>query len=147
MILTRGLSHLNLNVTDIERSVRFYRDVFGMELLSDYSGPMGKHPAGRQVALSTPGARDVIALSQVPGEPIGPAGVNHFGFTLTTDDNLDEAISDVERAGGKLVGRGSAEVDGILGRFAYVADLDGYVIELNCQRVLLAKKRARAVDL
>ena len=141
MIRTRGLAHLNLNVRDIERSTRFYRELFGLELLHDYEGPMGKHRWGRQVALSTPGAADILALSQAPGEPIGPAGCNHFGFTLVSDADLDQAIADAERLGGRLVRRGSAEVDSIVERFAYLEDPDGYVFELNAQRVLLARKR------
>jgi catechol 2,3-dioxygenase-like lactoylglutathione lyase family enzyme len=141
MIRTRGLAHLNLNVTDIECSMRFYRELFGLELLHDYEGPMGKHPWGRQVALSTPGAADILALSQVPGEPIGPAGCNHFGFTLISEDDLDQAIADAERLGGRVVRSGSGEVDSIVERFAYLEDPDGYVFELNAQRVLLARKR------
>ena len=140
MVHTRGLSHINLNVSDIERSTRFYTEVFGLELLHEYEGPMGRHPWGRQIALSTPGAADVIALSQVPGEPIGPAGVNHFGFNLVTDDDLDDAIAAVECAGGRLRRRDQDEVDSMVERYAYVEDPDGYVIELNPQRVLLSRK-------
>jgi catechol 2,3-dioxygenase-like lactoylglutathione lyase family enzyme len=140
MIRTRGLSHINLNVTDIERSMRFYRETFGFELLHDYAGPIGDHPWGRQVVMSTPGASDLIALSQIPGDPIGPAGINHFGLSLLSDDDLDDAIAQVERAGGRLVRRGSAEVDNIIERFVYVQDPDGYILELNAQRVLLARK-------
>jgi catechol 2,3-dioxygenase-like lactoylglutathione lyase family enzyme len=141
MIRTRGLAHLNLNVRDIERSTRFYCELFELELLHQYEGPMGKHPWGRQIALSTPGADDVLALSQVPGEPIGPAGCNHFGFTLVRDEDLDQAIADAERLGGRLVRRGAEEVDSIVERFAYIEDPDGYIFELNAQRVLLARKR------
>ena len=141
MIRTRGLSHINLNVGDIERSVRFCQEVFGLEVLHDYDGPMGPHPSGRQVVLSTPGASDLIAITHVEGDPVGPAGVNHFGFTLIDDGDLDEAIAAAEEAGGTLVRRGSAEIDGIVERFAYVSDPDGYVVELNAQRVLLGRKR------
>ncbi len=142
MIPTRGLSHINLNVADIERSMRFYREVFGLEIVHTFEGPMGSHPWGRQVMLTTPGARDLIALSHVPGEPVGPAGINHFGFNLLSDEDLDRGIEEVEKAGGKLIRRGSAEVDGIVERFAYVIDPDGYVIELNAQRILLSRIRA-----
>jgi catechol 2,3-dioxygenase-like lactoylglutathione lyase family enzyme len=141
MIPTRGLSHINLNVADIERSINFYHAVFGLEVLHRHEGPMGPHPWGRQVVLSTPGASDLIALSNVPGEPIGPAGVNHFGFNLVSDGDLDRAIEETLRAGGSLIKRGAAEVDGIVERFAYVSDPDGYVIELNAQRVLLGRRR------
>jgi len=143
MIRTRGLGHINLNVSDIERSTRFYRDLFGLEVLMEYEGPMGEHPWGRQVALSTPGANDVIALSQVPGVPIGPGGMNHFGLNLVSNDDVAAAIAEVIRAGGKLIREQTHETDGILERNAYVADPDGYVLELNAQAFLLSRKRGR----
>ena len=141
MVRTHGLSHINLNVADAERSIRFYRELFGMEAIHDYEGPIGPHPRGRQVVLSTPGAEDLIAITQIPGEPVGPAGMSHFGFTLMSNDDVEAATAEAERLGGAVKRRGSAEVDGIVERFAYVADPDGYVIELNAQRVLLARKR------
>jgi catechol 2,3-dioxygenase-like lactoylglutathione lyase family enzyme len=144
MIRTRGLGHINLNVSDIERSVRFYRELFGLEVLMEYEGPMGEHPWGRQIALSTPGADDVIALSQVPEVPIGPAGVNHFGFNLVSNDEVASAIDEVVRAGGKLVSKHTHEIDGNVEHNAYLTDPDGYVLELNAQRFLLARKRRRA---
>ena len=142
MIPTRGLSHINLNVSDVARSMRFYRELFGMELVHDYEGPIGPHPHGRQAVLSTPGAEDLIALTYIPGNEIGPAGMNHFGFTLMSNDDVERAAAEAERLGGVVKRRGSAEVDGIAERFAYVADPDGYVIELNAQRVLIGRKRA-----
>jgi lactoylglutathione lyase len=141
MIRTRGLTHINLNVSDIERSVRFYRDLFGLEVLMEYEGPMGEHPWGRQVALSTPGAGDVIALSQVPGTPIGPAGMNHFGFNLASNDDVAAAVAEVVRAGGRFVSEHTHQSDGIVEHNAYVTDPDGYVLELNAQRFLLSRKR------
>ena len=141
MIRTRGLSHLNLNVADVARAMRFYRELFGMEVIHDYEGPIGRHPQGRQVVLSTPGAEDLIALTHIPGEPVGPAGVNHFGFTLMSTDDVDRAVEEAIAAGGTLKRRVEAEVDGTLERFAYVTDPDGYSIELNAHRVLLGMKR------
>jgi lactoylglutathione lyase len=143
MIRTIGLAHINLNVSDIERSVRFYRDLFGLEVLMEYEGPMGEHPTGRQVALSTPGANDVLALSAIPGVPIDAGGINHFGFTLVSNDDIDDAVLQVQRAGGKLIKRSKSEQDGIVEDNAYVSDPDGYVIELNAQHLLLSRKRNR----
>ncbi|MGC1341034.1 MAG: VOC family protein, partial [Candidatus Binataceae bacterium] len=131
---------INLNVSDLERSMRFYCELFGLEVLMEYEGPMGEHPTGRQVVLSTPGANDIIALSQVPGVPVGPGGVNHFGFNLVSDDDVAAAVAEAVRAGGKLIREQSYESDGIVEHHAYVADPDGYVIELNTQAVLLARK-------
>ena len=47
MIKTRGLYHLHLIVRDLERSLAFYRDVFGLEE-QFRDGP-------KMVFLSTPG--------------------------------------------------------------------------------------------
>ena len=140
MIRTRGLSHINLNVSDIERSARYYQEVFGLELLTDYEGPMGSHPYGRQMIFSTPGCDDVIALSQVDGVPVGGGGLSHWGLNLERDEDVDEAIAQVVRAGGSLRSRDEYEFEGIRERHAYVADPDGYVIELNAQRVQLSRK-------
>jgi lactoylglutathione lyase len=140
MIRSRGLSHINLNVSDIERSARFYQEVFGLELLTDYTGPMGTHPYGRQMIFSTPGCADVIALSQVAGVPVGGGGLSHWGLNLERDDDVDAAIAQVLRAGGKLRSRDEYEFEGIRERHAYVEDPDGYVIELNAQRVQLSRK-------
>lgn len=145
MIRTRGLSHINLNVSDIERSVRFYQDIFGLELLTDYSGPMGPHPHGRQMIFSTPGCEHVIALSQVNGASIGGGGLSHWGLNLERGDDVDNAIAQVVAAGGRLLSRDEYEFEGIRERHAYVADPDGYVIELNAQRVQLSRK-GRAGD-
>ncbi len=142
MIRTRGLSHINLNVSDIDRSARFYQEVFGLELLTDYTGPMGPHPHGRQMIFSTPGCDDVIALSQVAGAPVGGGGggLSHWGLNLLRDADVDDAIAQVIHAGGKLLKREQYEFEGICEHHAYVADPDGYVIELNAQRVQLSRK-------
>ncbi len=38
MIHPIGLAHVNLNVTDLQRSVRFYADVLGMQVAFEYPG-------------------------------------------------------------------------------------------------------------
>ena len=53
-------------------------------------------------------------------------GFEHFGFKLDVSDH-DRVIEQVEKAGGKLVSRGE---HGGQFPYAYVADPDGYVIEL-----------------
>jgi catechol 2,3-dioxygenase-like lactoylglutathione lyase family enzyme len=122
MIETQGLTHIHLIVRDLERSLRFYRDVFGMqERFRD--GP-------KMVFLNTPGSRDIVTLNEDPAEArlagVG-GGVAHFGFRLKDSGDLDAALAEVEAAGGKVI-RCGEHAPGV--RFAYVADPDGYVIEL-----------------
>jgi len=140
MIRTRGLSHINLNVSDIERSAVFYQEIFGLELLVDYAGPMGPHPFGRQMIFSTPGCEDLIALSQVEGVPVGPGGMNHWGLNLVCEDDVDAAVAVVVTAGGRLIKREEYVAFGMSEQQAYVADPDGYVIELCAQKALLSRK-------
>jgi catechol 2,3-dioxygenase-like lactoylglutathione lyase family enzyme len=120
MIKARGLNHINLNVRDIGRSVKFYRDAFGLEV-DFWEGKT-------MVFLHSPGAKDTITLCQAKtGEPVGNGGVSHFGFSLAKD-GLDEAVGQVESAGGKLLSRGK---HGGKFPYAYISDPDGYVIELG----------------
>lgn len=122
MIRTQGLTHLHLVVRDLERSLRFYQQVFGMEERFR-DGP-------KMVFLNTPGSEDLITLNEDPAEA-RLAGVNggvaHFGFRLASSTDLDTAIAEIEAAGGKLIRRGE-HAPGV--PFAYVEDPDGYVIEL-----------------
>ena len=122
MIKTQGLTHIHLYVHDLDRSVAFYKSVFGLEERFR-DGP-------KMVFLNTPGSKDTITLNEDSSEAqhVGVnAGVAHFGFRRESGSNLESAISDVEAAGGKLVERGEHQ-PGV--PFAYIQDPDGYVIEL-----------------
>ena len=79
------------------------------------------------VFLRPPSSSDTITLNEVPEKAGVTGGVDHFGFRLVDKSELDQAIEEVERAGGRLVERGEHAP----GRpFAYVVDPDGYLIEL-----------------
>ena len=120
MIRTQGLTHVHLIVADLDRSLRFYTGVFGME------EQFREEPS--MVFLSTPGSADSITLNQQPGDPrIGSGGVDHIGFRLVDKADLDAAVREVEAAGGRLVERGEHAPGA---PYAYVADPDGYMIEL-----------------
>jgi catechol 2,3-dioxygenase-like lactoylglutathione lyase family enzyme len=122
VIETEGLTHLHLVVRSLERSLHFYREVFGMqELFRD-----GPH----MVFLRTPGARDTITLN-ADSEQVEQAGrlggVGHFGFQLKGSGQSDAAVAAVGAAGGQLIERGE-HAPGV--GYVYVADPDGYLIEL-----------------
>ncbi len=120
MIKTQGLTHINLNVRDIKKSLKFYQEAFGLQVKSWEGQGM--------VFLNTPGCRDTITLCQVGEQlPVGSGGVTHFGFRLASKDDLDFAVKEIERAGGKVLSRGE-HAPGY--PYVYVTDPDGYVIEL-----------------
>ena len=119
-VSAEGFNHLHINVRDLSRSVRFYKEAFGLKV---------GFSAGPDLLFMVPqGGGHSLALHLVASdEPVGMAGgFQHFGFKLDVNDH-DRVIRQVERAGGKLISRGKHG-----GRFpyAYVSDPDGYVIEL-----------------
>ena len=54
-------------------------------------------------------------------------GIVHFGFRLVSPGDIDAAVDEVERAGGKLLRRGEFSPGY---PYAYVADPDGYEVEI-----------------
>src|SRR4029077_13550039 len=71
MVRTYGLTHINLLVRDVERSLRFYRQVFGVE---EYGRTEGL------VHCRTPGCHDVISFDEQASGAGESGGIVHFGF-------------------------------------------------------------------
>jgi catechol 2,3-dioxygenase-like lactoylglutathione lyase family enzyme len=117
MIRTHGLNHLALPVRDPQRSARFYADLFDMEITYSDS----------DVAfLKTVGSRDMIALSRSDGEVGSSRETMHFGFWVDPEQ-FDEAVRTIEAEGVKKVSEpGRREI----GRYVFIEDLDGYVVEI-----------------
>jgi catechol 2,3-dioxygenase-like lactoylglutathione lyase family enzyme len=111
-----GLNHLHLAVSDVDRAVRFYEQVFG--LVERYRADSGI------VYLRIPGTTHYLAL-----RPDSNAGerVNRFGFTLSDPSDAGALVGRVLAGGGSLLRRrrlapGVEEV--------VVADPDGNIISL-----------------
>ena len=118
MIRTHGLTHINLAVRDLERSLRFYTAVFGVK---EYYRDQGS------IQVQGPGPHDVIAFELDAKAAGRTAGISHFGFRLVDAEDIDAAVEAASSAGGRLLRRGEF-APGL--PFAYVADPDGYEIEL-----------------
>jgi catechol 2,3-dioxygenase-like lactoylglutathione lyase family enzyme len=113
--------HIHLTVRDLERSVRFYREAFGLKEIL-------RHEEDRMVFLQTPGTSEVVTLREEQSERVGSCGgIDHFGFPLVDASELDRAIAEVEAAGGRLI-----EKHSLAGGYptAFVADPDGYRIQI-----------------
>jgi catechol-2,3-dioxygenase len=126
----KELGHLVLYVRDLERSVRFYRDVLGWRMISPdlpgapfraaaFSAPSGR--THHELLLIEVG-KDAAALP--PGRRVG---LYHFGLKVgTSDDELREAMAKVTAEGVTVVGTSDHTVTHSL----YVLDPDGNEIEL-----------------
>ena len=118
MIRTHGLTHIALAVHDPDASVRFYAQVFG---LREYGRD------GSRIHVRSPEGRDVITFVREPSLAGQVGGVMHFGFRLQAPGDIDHAVQEVERAGGRILRRGEFG-PGL--PFVYVSDPDGYEVEI-----------------
>ena len=120
-----GIRHVHVLVADQKRAAAFYKEAFGME----------EHfRDGAILFMGTPQGGDSLALHQAETDEerdrVGQqGGYDHFGIHLAdrSADAIEAAVRRVEKAGGKLLDRGE-HAPGVA--YAYVADLDGYAIEL-----------------
>jgi catechol 2,3-dioxygenase-like lactoylglutathione lyase family enzyme len=118
MIKTHGLSHIALSVADPDRSLAFYRAVFGVrEYFRDEA----------TIQVLGPGRHDVIAFERRPERAGAAGGIIHFGFRLQRPEDIGAAVAAVEAAGGSVTSRGEFTPGT---PYAFVRDPDGYEIEI-----------------
>jgi catechol 2,3-dioxygenase-like lactoylglutathione lyase family enzyme len=115
-VKTMGLFHLAINVTDLDLSVKFYTDLFRIDLLRQQED---------MAILHTPGSNDSFVLFKASG-PVAPSGIAHFGFKVD-DHNFDRAMDYVQKKGIKIISNPVRNT----GRFLYIEDPDGYVIQIS----------------
>lgn len=123
MIKTGGLSHIHLTVCDMERSLRFYEQFFGMKEMFRVKRHL--------VFLTTPDSHDIITLhlAEAGDSKVGDnGGILHFGFRVANDAQMDVVADEVVKAGGAFIGQGN-HGPGVL--YALIKDPDGYEIELG----------------
>ncbi|HZN99248.1 MAG TPA: VOC family protein [Gemmatimonadales bacterium] len=118
MIRTYGLTHIALAVRNLERSIEFYRGVFGSKVVYRDAG---------FAQLQTPGARDVLVLEKHRAGAGKAGGVKHFGYRLRSPRGIAGAARAVEAAGGTVMSQG----DFVPGEpYLFARDPDGYTVEI-----------------
>jgi catechol 2,3-dioxygenase-like lactoylglutathione lyase family enzyme len=118
MVPTFGLTHIALAVRDVDRSARFYKQVFGAIEVYRQEG---------FVQLQTPGTRDVLVLEEDKKRAGPGGGIAHFGFRLTDPADIGKAIEAVKASGGKV--RETGEF--VPGEpYVFALDPDGYEVEI-----------------
>jgi catechol 2,3-dioxygenase-like lactoylglutathione lyase family enzyme len=138
----RSTGHTGITVSDLDRSIRFYRDLLGCEV----SAPVRAEGPFFETITGVPGCQIDVAFARVPGHVIEllcyrnppgrtsglracDPGFMHVCFKVA---DLQKVVALVRSAGFQSVGAiQTAEggpVDGL--KVVYVRDPDGVVLEL-----------------
>ena len=121
MLKTYGLSHINIPVQDLERSVSFYAQLFGMQEIRRFDDC---------VMLRTPGTHEVFTMTRSPEAAKLMAELEgfHFGFRLTGLVAIDKVLEDATQLGGTPKSHGGTAEKGRV--YAAVSDPNGYEVEI-----------------
>ena len=123
MNTARKLLHTRYRVNELERTVKFYKDVLGLEEVRRHKSPRGSE----LVFLKAPESDEEIEITYFPGA--GPVQVQpdltHLAFEV---DSLDEFARHLEKHGLKYSDGPTKSSSG--STFAFVDAPEGYEIEL-----------------
>lgn len=119
----RKLLHTRYRVNDLETTVRFYKEILGLEEIRRHKSPRGSE----LVFLKTPESEELIELCHFPssGPVVVQADLTHLAFQV---DSLEAFGRHLEAHGLKYSDGPTMKPDG--GGFAFVDAPEGYEIEL-----------------
>ncbi len=116
-----------LRVGDLDRSIRFYTDILGMQLLRKSDNPGGKYTLAF-VGYGPEETHSVLELTYNYGVEKYDLGSAYGHIALAVEDAY-KACDDIKRRGGKVV-REAGPVKHGTTIIAFVEDPDGYKVEL-----------------
>ncbi len=120
--LVRKLLHTRMRVNDLDRTVRFYKDVLGLKLSRSSVSPRGS----RIAFLRVPGSEEEIEITEYPasGSVVVPPDLVHLAFEV---DNMDEALSRLSSLNVPVTDGPTHSGHSI---FAFIDAPEGYEVEL-----------------
>ena len=119
----KKLLHTRMRVSDMEQTLKFYRDVLSLEVVEQKVSPRGSHLA----FLAVPNSQELIELCSFPGS--GNVQVQedlvHLAFEVP---DLDDTIQELQTKGIPITDGPTQTSSG--SRFIFIDAPDGYEIEL-----------------
>jgi lactoylglutathione lyase len=119
----KKLLHTRMRVSDMDRTIAFYTDVLGLEVLERKTSPRGSHLA----FLRVPNSEELIELCSFPAS--GPVHVQedlvHLAFQV---ESLDDTIASLHKKGIRVTDGPTTTSSG--SRFIFIDAPDGYEVEL-----------------
>jgi lactoylglutathione lyase len=119
--------HTMLRVGDLDRSIRFYSDVLGMQLLRQKEYPDGEFTLAF-LGYGPESENTVIELTYNWGVDSYDLGEAYGHIALEVDD-VHDAAGKIRQRGGKII-REPGPMNAGTTIIAFVEDPDGYQIEL-----------------
>lgn len=110
-----------VRVTDVEASLRFYRDALGLDLLSRRDFPQGRFTL---IFLAAPGDHEAQVELTHNWDPESYIGGRNFGHLAYAVDNIYAACERLQQHG-VVINRPPRD-----GRMAFVRSPDGISVEL-----------------
>ena len=119
----RKLLHTRMRVDDLERTIAFYRDVLGLEVVERHESPRGS----RLAFLKASGSDELIEICSYPAA--GPVRVQedlvHLAFEV---DDLDATMTELSTKGVPITDGPTTTSSGT--RFAFIDAPEKYEVEL-----------------
>lgn len=114
--------YTGVEVTDLDRSIRFYQEGLGMEVVGR---GLVAATGGETATLRTPGSQQMLELNWYPSSKYTPGSeLDHLAFEVP---DVEAAASRLIELGGRAIREVERTPEYDLG---YVADPDGIWIEL-----------------
>lgn len=123
-----GFSHVALHVSDVDRSVEFYRRWAGLEVVDRLEDPKSGAKAAR---LADPRRQDafIVALAQHGEVSHQLAGMGHLGVGCVDRAEVDRLSKEAEAEG--CLRSGPTDSGFPLGYWCFLVDPDGHQLELS----------------
>jgi catechol-2,3-dioxygenase len=119
-----GINQITLRVNRIEAAEQFYEHILGFELI---------RKMGRSMAVYKVGPKDTIVLVEAETS-FDPSSkdyrVDHFGFLVDTPAQVDEMAAFLREHEVTIL---SGPANRKKGRFLFISDPDGNMIEIFCE--------------
>lgn len=126
-VTAAATGHVGLNVTDVTRSIHFYQQVFGFDLLGESTED------DRRYAFLGRGDQLVLTLWQQSrdGFAADRPGLHHLSFNVPTLDDVQAAVARLQELGTPLIyDRILAHMPGLASGGIFFTDPDGIRIEI-----------------
>ena len=119
----KKLLHTRMRVSDMDQTLRFYREILGLEVVEQKVSPRGSHLA----FLAVPNSEELIELCSF--QTSGPVTVQedlvHLAFEV---ENLERTIQELQAKGIPITDGPTQSSSG--SHFIFIDAPDGYEIEL-----------------